>query len=118
MRTHNDASFCVVRCSAIGRFRPNCEATSTQANNAAVSQYLLCQARRVLELYVDTHLWPHPVMTVQVYLLSVSYLGHTCRVLALVAGSDQYSDACIGQHQNQSDAGQLAHFSWQHTIVK
>ena len=39
-------------------------------------------------------------------------------MLELVAGSDQCSDDYVGQHHNKSDAGQLAHVSWQHTPVK
>lgn len=42
-------------------------------------------------------------------MLSVSYLRHSC--FALVAGSVRYPDAYVGQHCNQSDAGQLAYVS-------
>lgn len=35
-----------------------------------------------------------------------SHLGHSCFVLELVAGSEQYPDAYTGQHHNRSDPGQ------------
>ena len=45
------------------------------------------------------------------YTCCQTHLGHSCFVLKLVAGSDQCSDAYVGQHHNQSDSGQLTDVS-------